>query len=123
MSVAAAKQLQDLLSNAAVETPQFAPNSRYYGLSTLTHEFADGRAVTYVKRRFIAGPETMGPVREHQLVQGERLDHIASNYLADPEQWWRIADANVALDPETLIDEPGATVRVTLPGAVVGGGS
>jgi hypothetical protein len=39
--------------------------------------------------------------------QGERLDHIAFRYLADPEQFWRIADANTEMNAETLTASPG----------------
>jgi len=117
----ALRQLDALLANATAQTPRFPPNSRYYNLPTLTHVFADGRAVAYVTRRFIPGVESVLTAREHFVVQGDRLDLLASNYLADPEQWWKIADANVTLVPEDLTDEVGETLRIAFPGAVPGG--
>lgn len=117
----ALRQLDALLSNATVVSPRFPPNSRYNGLPTLTHVFADGRAVSYVTRRFIPGPETYLAVREHLVVQGDRLDLLAAQYLADPEQWWKIADVNVTLVPEALTDEIGERLRIAFPGAVPGG--
>ena len=117
----ALRQLDVLLSNAAAVSPRFPPNSRYNGLPTLTHVFADGRAVSYVARRFIPGPETYLTVREHLVVQGDRLDLLGARYLSDPEHWWKIADANVALVPETLSDEIGERLRIAFPGAVPGG--
>ena len=118
----ALRQLDALLANTTAQTPRFAPNSRYYGLPTLTHVFADGRAVAHVTRRFIPAADSLLTVREHLVVQGDRLDLLASNYLADPEQWWKIADANVTLVPEQLTDEAGETLQVAFPGALGGGG-
>ena len=37
---------------------------------------------------------------------GDRLDLITARTLGDPEQFWRICDANDALDPDDLA-EPG----------------
>ncbi|HZT57821.1 MAG TPA: LysM domain-containing protein, partial [Pyrinomonadaceae bacterium] len=54
---------------------------------------------------------------EHTVTQGERLDQIAAQYLGDPEQFWRICDANGALRPEELL-ETGRRVRLTLPEGV-----
>ncbi|MES1254387.1 MAG: LysM domain-containing protein [Acidobacteriota bacterium] len=118
----ALRQLDALLSNAAAVPARFPPNSRYNGLPTLTHVFPDGRTVAYVTRRFIPGPEYYLLAREHLVVQGDRLDLLAARYLADPEQWWKIADANVALVPEELTDEVGARVRIAVPGTTPGGG-
>ena len=112
----ALRQLEALLSNSAAQQPRFPPNSRYNGLPTLTLILPDGRAVAYVARRFIPGPETYGVMREHRVVQGERLDLLAANYLADSEQWWKIADANVALVPATLTEQPGETLRIAFAG-------
>ena len=118
----ALRQLEALLSNSAAVPARFAPNSRYNGLPTLTQVFPDGRAVAYVTRRFIPGPETYLSVREHLVVQGDRLDLLGARYLADPEQWWKIADVNVALIPETLTDEIGERLQIAYPGAVPGSG-
>lgn len=30
----------------------------------------------------------------HRVVQGERIDMLADQYLGDPELWWVIAEAN-----------------------------
>jgi nucleoid-associated protein YgaU len=117
----ALRQLEALLSNAAAVPARFPPNSRYNALPTLTHVFPDGRAVAYVTRRFIPGPETYLAVREHLVVQGDRLDLLAARYLSDPEQWWKIADVNVTLVPEQLTDEIGERLVLAFPGATPGG--
>ena len=77
-----------------------------------------GRTIAYLRRRFVPQPDRYALLREHVVVAGQRLDHVAAQYLGDPEQFWRIADANGAIAPETLTDEPGDVIRITLPADV-----
>lgn len=111
----ALRQLEALLSQAAAVPARFAPNSRYYAVPTLRLPGPDGRPLAYVARRFIPGPERLAQVAEHVVAQGDRLDLLAARYLADPEQWWKMADANGAMVPEDLCRSIGAALRITLP--------
>ena len=43
------------------------------------------------------------------------MDQITAKYLGDPTQFWRLADANVAMRPEELTDEIGRRIAVALP--------
>jgi nucleoid-associated protein YgaU len=52
--------------------------------------------------------------------QGDRLDLIAARALGDPELFWRICDANNAMDPLELTAEPGRRLRVAIPQSVEG---
>ncbi|MET0340081.1 MAG: LysM domain-containing protein [Polyangiales bacterium] len=97
------------------------PNSRYHNLGQLTFERADGREVRYLARRFCPPPERVVTIEEHAVVEGDRLDNLAARYVGDPEQAWRIADANRALDPEALCARIGARLRITLPDGIPGG--
>ena len=97
---------------------KFAPTSRYYSIEVVTREEADGRTISYLRRRFVPQPERFALLREHVVRDGERLDQITALYLGDPEQFWRIADANGAIAPETMTDNAGAVVRITLPADV-----
>jgi hypothetical protein len=97
----------------------FPPNSRYAGAETATLEELDGRKVIYLKRRFIPQPERFAQLQEHIVSEGERLDNITAQYLGDPEQFWRICDANAALRPEDL-EEIGRRLRLTLPEGIPG---
>ena len=54
------------------------------------------------------------------MAAGDRLDQVTARFLNDPTQFWRIADANNALQPEELTDVPGSTIRITLPAGVPG---
>ena len=47
--------------------------------------------------------------------QGDRLDLITANTLGDPEQFWRICDANDAMHPGELTAVPGRRLRVAVP--------
>lgn len=99
----------------------FPPDSRYHGLDTARFRRADGGEVTYVKRRFIPPAEQFATVREHLVVDGDRIDNVAARHLGDPQLYWRLCDANVVLDPDELTKEAGRRVRVTLPAGVPGG--
>lgn len=94
---------------------QFPPNSRYYGLDTLALERPDVKMIIYLPRRFIPGPEQFALLNEHQVLEGERVDAIAARYLGDPEQFWRICDANGAMKPGELTELAGRKLRITLP--------
>ena len=97
---------------------KFPPSSRYHDIEVATIAGLDGLAIAYLRRRFVPQPERFALLREHTVRAGERLDHLAALYLGDPEQFWRIADANGAIAPETLTDDAGTTVRITLPADV-----
>ena len=97
---------------------KFPPTSRYFGLEVATLETSDGRKIAYLRRRFVPQSDRYALLREHVVVAGQRLDHVAALYLGDPEQFWRIADANGAIAPETLTDEAGEIIRITLPADV-----
>ena len=95
----------------------FDPASRYYEIETAMLTGPDGREIPYKRRRFLPRGESMPALAEVMVVEGDRLDQIAARTLSDPEQLWRIADANDAMDPMALTAEPGARLRVPLPQA------
>jgi hypothetical protein len=100
----------------------FLITSRYQGIATAVRTLPDGRTVVYVRRRFLPQPEDLTQVGEHVVAIGERLDLIAAKELGDPEQAWRIADANRAMNPDDLTARPGGTLRITLPAGLPRGG-
>ena len=111
--------LQQILQPGGLKLTLFPPTSRYHGIETATIETADGKTVIYVRRRFCPPPERFALLQEHVVTQGERLDNITARYLGDPEQFWRICDANGALKPEEL-EEIGRWIRITLPEGIPG---
>lgn len=93
----------------------FEHTSRYYNLETATLTANDGRMIAYKRRRFLPRGESMPLLVEVDVTQGERLDLITSRTLGDPEQFWRVCDANNAMNPLDLTAEPGATLRIPVP--------
>jgi hypothetical protein len=99
----------------------FDHTSRYYGLDIATMELPDGRTVSYVRRRILPQGDTMPLLAEVGVAQGERVDLLSYRTLGDPLAYWRICDANNAMDPQQLIEEaaghPDRLVRVPVPQA------
>ncbi len=85
-----------------------APTSRYAGLPTAQLALADGRTVAYLRRRFLPPLDPDAPVVEHAVRADDRLDRLAAHYLGDPELFWKVADANRALNPDDLVPPPEA---------------
>jgi hypothetical protein len=91
----------------------FTRTSRYQGVPEAVHDDGAGRAVRYKLLRII--PDA--PAGDlHAVTQGDRLDRIAAAAYGDPEQSWRICDANSAFDPDDLVRETGR--RLVIPQAV-----
>lgn len=100
--------------------PAFGPTSRYHLVDTATWDVADGRSIVYLRRRFVPPPERFALATEYVVGAGDRLDNIAASQLGDPEQFWRLCDANVALRPDELTEELGRRLRITLPEGIPG---
>ena len=112
--------LQALLQAGGLKTTLFPPTSRYHGIDTATLEASDGRTIVYLRRRFVPPPERFTLLQEHTVTEGDRLDNLAAHYLGDPEQFWRLCDANAAMRPEELTATIGRTLRITLPEGIPG---
>ena len=98
----------------------FPATSRYATVETTTLETADGVTVIYLRRRFVPPPERFSLLQEHVVQQNERLDNVTARYLDDPEQFWRICDANRAMRPDELTETVGRRLRITLPEGIPG---
>jgi nucleoid-associated protein YgaU len=95
----------------------FEPSSRYYNVPEAQYTMPDGRRVSYKRRLFLPQGDTLPSQVDVLVRQGDRLDLIAARTLGDPEQFWRIANANNAMDPFDLTasDNIGRIVRVPRP--------
>jgi hypothetical protein len=78
----------------------FAPGSRYARVPTGKYVDPAGVEHPYVLLRPF--PAAAPPRGTHVVADGERLDLIAARFLGDPEQFWRLCDANRTLRPEDL---------------------
>jgi len=99
---------------------RFPPASRYAGIETAVFVDSAGVEWVYLRRRFVPPPERFALLLEHRVKPGERLDNVTAEHLDDPEQFWRIADANRAMRPEALTEERGRLLRITLPEGIPG---
>jgi hypothetical protein len=99
----------------------FDHTSRYYNLEIATLELPDGRTLSYVRRRFLPQGDAMPLLAEVSVAQGERIDLLSYRTLGDPLAYWRICDANNAMNPQDLIEEatgdPSRLLRVPMPQA------
>ena len=93
----------------------FDYNSRYISLESATYETKEGRRIAYKRRRFLPQGKDMQLLVELTFKEGDRLDVITARVLGDPEQYWRIADANDVMSPDELTDELGRPIRIPVP--------
>jgi len=87
----------------------FSKASRYYELPDRVVTI-DGREVTYKSRRFI--PRNAGYGGVTAVAQSERLDLVAFRVLRQPEQFWRLCDANPEMCPFDLVEPSGHVLRL-----------
>ena len=95
----------------------FEPTSRYASIETAKRTTEDGRVVAYVRRRFLPSGRTLPLLVEIAVAQADRLDLITYRTLGDPEHFWRVCDANDAMNPFELTAEEavGRLLKVPVP--------
>jgi hypothetical protein len=95
----------------------FDPASRYAGIEVARVSDGDGRATAYVRRRFAPPGSSLPLLVEVTVAQDDRLDLITARTLGDPEHFWRVCDANDAMNPVDLTggDAVGRALRVPVP--------
>ena len=99
----------------------FPPNSRYHATAVIRGKLAGGVERAWLAQRFPPDPDTLATLEMHDVQAGQRLDNIAAARLGDPEQYWRLCDANRALRPDELTAAVGGRLRVPLPEGMTGG--
>lgn len=93
----------------------FTFESRYYPLETAQWTQDDGRIINHVRRRFAPPAERLPTLATVIISQGVRLDQIAAQAYANPEQYWHIADASEMMNPFEAMTEIGRVLRIPLP--------
>jgi hypothetical protein len=113
--------LQELLAAGALPTTSFPPTSRYATTAVAEWDPGDGQPrVPYLQRRLCPLPERFSTLYEAAVAGGDRRDLLANRHLGEAELWWRLADANGAIDPRELEGPIGRRLRITLPEGVPG---
>ena len=77
----------------------FFPGSRYANLVSYTVTLPNGTTVAVTR---LPLPTQSTLIGYHRRLQGQRLDLIASRYLANPTAFWKLCDANNAMVPDAL---------------------
>lgn len=91
----------------------FSNTSRYHGIETAKYIAPNGRQIVYLQRRFlpIAQPTILSV---YTVTEGDRLDNITAHYLDDPQQFWRLCDANNPMHPKDLTSIIGQQISIPL---------
>jgi hypothetical protein len=89
--------------------PAYDPKSRYAKATTYQVVDHRDRVVTVVD--IPAHPE-QPIVGLHVHRQGQRSDHLASQYLDDNTGFWRLAEANDAMQAEWLTEQTEIAIPV-----------
>ena len=93
----------------------FHETSRYATIETAELTTPEGRVIRYGRRRFLPQGDDLPVLMEVTVTEGDRLDLIAAKTISEPEQYWRICDANNTMNPTELVAEPGKRLRIPLP--------
>jgi hypothetical protein len=112
--------LHAFLQAASLETLAFPPGSRYHGVPLGQRTRPDGPPIAFVRRRIVPPQDRFVTLRLHTVAEGDRLDNLAAVHLGDPQQYWRLCDANGAMRPDELIETVGRALRITLPEGLPG---
>ena len=91
--------------------------SRYAGTNSAVYVSRDGTQIPYLLRRFVPQSSTVTELlKTNPSRAGMRLDLLAGRLVGDPEQFWRLLDANDGVNPFDFIDETmGEPLRVPRP--------
>jgi hypothetical protein len=92
----------------------FEHTSRYEPIEDATYEAADGRHISYKRRRFLPQGEKL-PLLVEVITPGRPADLISARVLGDAEHFWQVCDANNAMNPFDLTSEAGRLLRIPLP--------
>ena len=98
----------------------FPANSRYQNIDTSKLVLPDGSEIVFLQRRFLPPPESLAVMQIYQVTEGDRLDNIAAKFIGDPEQFWRICDANGEMRPQALTEVIGRQLRIAFPAGIPG---
>ena len=93
----------------------FEHTSRYYKVKDATYITEDGDRVLYKLRRFPPRGEDLPALGETVVVDGDRPDLVTARTLGDPLQFWRICDANNAMDPFEMTAQTGRKLKIPNP--------
>lgn len=93
----------------------FDHTSRYYKIKDATYITEGGDRVLYKLRRFLPCGEDLPALGQVTVMEGDRPDLVTARTLGDPLQFWRVCDANDAMDPFEMTEQPGRQLKIPDP--------
>lgn len=96
-------------------TSDVQPNSRYYNVPLRKRTTASGDEVAFVGRRIIPAMERFRVLDRYRTESDSRIDNVAANAFGDPEQYWRICDANGEAEPAVAASPEGRLLVIPMP--------
>jgi hypothetical protein len=114
------QDISALMQQFGQQPSYFGVSSRYYTIPLASLTDKNGNSVPYIKRRFVPQADSFATLQLYTTKPNDRLDNIAYQFIGDPQKFWQICDANNALEPNELTEEPGDTIRITLPQGIPG---
>jgi nucleoid-associated protein YgaU len=106
--------LASLIATGAGTGAPTNPTSRYSSAPTVQYVQPDGTVVRYLARRILPQPTIYQAVKTYAIVEGDRLDNLATRFLGDPALYWMICDANGVTDPDALTAQVGRSILIPM---------
>ena len=101
----------------------FPLNSRYNASNIRQYTTPAGDTVPFVGRRIVPALDRYQALDRHRAVAAERIDRVADEFYGDPEQYWRICDANGVEHPAQALDPVGRLLLIPVPLEMTGRGN
>jgi hypothetical protein len=92
----------------------FTPRSRYASVPDGVYTDPGGRKIPFKRLRPI--PTDLAVRSVYAVAPQDRFDLVAYAQYGDPEQFWRICDANRGMWPDDLLAVPGRQLAIPPPG-------
>jgi hypothetical protein len=118
--IASTQNISALLQQIGAQPSYFSPSSRYYNIAVVSLPMNNEESIPYIKRRFVPQADNFATLQLYTVKQSDRLDNVAYQFIGDPEKFWQICDANNELNPGEITEQPGNTIRITLPQGIPG---
>lgn len=93
----------------------FPPNSRYHRVPIRIRTGTDGTEEAFVGRRIIPAMERYRALDRYRTQGDSRIENLAAFAFGDPEQYWRICDANGEAVPADATKPAGRLLVIPLP--------
>jgi len=81
----------------------FSDKSRYIDVEQYQLKDRRGRTVSVVS---VPDAPVQSLLGYHLLIQGQRVDHLASKYTLDEAGFWRVCEFNDVMLPEQVSEKP-----------------